>query len=684
MGKNYDRLKNAIGIDRSPFIVYDVETTGRMNGHGNVITQVGLAAYKWNAANRSYELQDHLFILAKVDAKILDELEARRQPTAANVTRMLQEEYLFHYGRAEQKEYETALKHREEYKKHLDDFDKGVYSGRFARDTLKARYEQWAAKVPALQTTAERFAEEKRTKGNQLLETPDCKDFIESNFQIKMKELQDTISLERELAIQGIVLSEYRQGTLGLTGSEMQMGINEFLKKYDSNETYFITNGTYYQNHYLMKAGMRIDKDSAHIIDYTMISDEDAKLDAEVRLDAFVKWYKDNVGKTIGVFDAFTKALCYAEIAAKTCRLNLTNRSFEQLCNDVKHEAFKNDNNYVMSLSSMANRNWTFIDSRISADYTFDSLEYVEFGNDRRYVDLDKMFEVNNNFEITLEGEKEPIKTWEELEAKIKALNAHISDKLLDRIHDKYVELEHKVEVSKAAQKPEPKVETKPVSNPEPVPAPKPVTKPEPKTEEPVVKPKRSRKSKVKPEVTPEEAVKAVTADTEERKEANLTADYKSALDKLNAARLQLMQKSMSQAEVIYEQIKNVNAYLEPEWNMLKEVHNKGILNFPFPGKVCGCPFVGDANSPTPIDPERYGGELQFKNDIALALQNGKIDDFKGLFDPATVEKAKKNLVKIALDQLNKELEYKTKQINDIPDDLKAIVFGNDLPQQGL
>ena len=72
---------------------------------------------------------------------------------------------------------------------------------------------------------------------------------------------------------------------------------------------------------------------------------------------------------------------------------------------------------------------------------TFNSLEYIDFGSERRYVDIDKMFEVNDNFEITLEGEKEPIKNWNELEEKIKALNGQVSPELLNRIQEKYEEL---------------------------------------------------------------------------------------------------------------------------------------------------------------------------------------------------------------------------------------------------
>ena len=71
MGKNYDKLMQKLGNEHKPFIVYTVESTGRMRGHNDRITQIALVSYKWNDSAKRYELQDNLFILAKADIGLI-------------------------------------------------------------------------------------------------------------------------------------------------------------------------------------------------------------------------------------------------------------------------------------------------------------------------------------------------------------------------------------------------------------------------------------------------------------------------------------------------------------------------------------------------------------------------------------------------------------------------------------
>ena len=161
-------------------------------------------------------------------------------------------------------------------------------------------------------------------------------------------------------------------------------------------------------------------------------------------METFAGNYKATTGKEIKTFDALTKALCMGEIAVSACDLSIALTSKNYLEKKVAECAASKDEEYVMSLTRASSLNWIpdYENKYNDFDYHFSSIEYIDFGNDRKYVDIDKMFEMNDNFEITLEGEKEPIKSWEELEAKIKSLNAKISDALLNKIHEKYNEIE--------------------------------------------------------------------------------------------------------------------------------------------------------------------------------------------------------------------------------------------------
>ena len=62
---NKEKLQSYVKNQKRPVIVYNVETTGIMDGNDNRITQIALAAYNYNHGNEMYELQDHMFLLAK-------------------------------------------------------------------------------------------------------------------------------------------------------------------------------------------------------------------------------------------------------------------------------------------------------------------------------------------------------------------------------------------------------------------------------------------------------------------------------------------------------------------------------------------------------------------------------------------------------------------------------------------
>ena len=144
-----------------------------------------------------------------------------------------------------------------------------------------------------------------------------------------------------------------------------------------------------------------------------------------------------------------------SEMACGMTENKVRHNSVHRLGEKVKEEAFKMDDKYVMSAVRASSLKWVpaSVGEFYHADYVFNSLEYVDFGNSRRYVDLDAMFALNDNFEVTLEGEKTPIKNWEELENKIKALNAEISPKLLERIKDKFEEVKKEAELEKGKMK---------------------------------------------------------------------------------------------------------------------------------------------------------------------------------------------------------------------------------------
>lgn len=375
-GKNYENLMELIKEKHQSFIIYDVETTGVMDGLDNRITQLALCAYKYNGESKSYELQDKLFMLAKAEESVLKELIDMRQVNDEIIDKRLKKQY---------------------------DYEK--------------------------------------TKGKTTLS---LQEFKEANREKIIGEIENTPPLTDTLFMQGIDMEHWIRSGEGLEASEMQVGVNAFLKKYESDV--YITNGTHFAEHYLKKQKMSLFADNKTVIDMVQAKRSMAGGLSRWTTDVptFADQYYKDTGKRIKTFDALTKALCYSEMISVAVGIEVKQNNLTYVENMVKESAMNNDDNYVMSLSTMMSKHWELVDD-IVGDYNFSSLEYVDFGNDRRYVDLDSMFEVNDNFEITLEGDKTPIKSWEELENKIKALNANISEELLTHIKEKFEEVQEQV-----------------------------------------------------------------------------------------------------------------------------------------------------------------------------------------------------------------------------------------------
>ncbi len=390
---NLDKLKSMIGTDHKDFIVYDVETTGVMNGNDNRITQVGLAAYTYNKDKRQYELQDQIFMLARPDEAVLYAIRKNQEITDENIYRRVKEEYLY-----------------------------SLYKSKNSKYTK----------------------DEVRSDPDKFLAMPEYKEYCDKSRDKMEAQMKTEPTLEDTLSSQGIDLYNYVHEGKGLSDAQMQAGITEFLNRYAKNrDVVFINNGTYYTRHYMEKEGLTLGNNADNTIDLTQAERSLKGGDGAwtANFTTFAKNYKADTGKEIKIFDALTKSLCMGEMTTSAVAIPLELNSKKYLENAVKTAAFEQDDAYVMSIARLNQMSWAIAEDTTIGDYYFSSLEYVDFGNDRRYVDLDKMFEVNDNFEITLEGEKTPIKTWEELEAKIKALNAEISPELLENIHEKYEEL---------------------------------------------------------------------------------------------------------------------------------------------------------------------------------------------------------------------------------------------------
>lgn len=446
---NYDKMLKEIGEKHNPFIVYDVETTGIMNGNDNRITQMSLVAYAYNDKNSKYELQDQIFMLAKPDEKAIREIQRIETEQSADPEGTAMAKLMDDYV------YSLVKKETDEEKK-ADIISMGKSAidyltvGRPKDETLK-----YADGFVAVMFKDDKTEKELADSNPELYGF--CKDFNSYSYNrtnAKLTELASVPTAHETLEKQGLDLEQYIKDGKGLTATEMQVGITEFLNKYHTDDTVFVNNGTHFANHYLKKENLTLlgyDDNKDKVIDLIQ-----AQRSYNARKDLgsnYVRWtadvgtfaenYKKETGKEIKTFDALTKGLCMGEITAKACGMTVSLTSEKYLENKVSESAMSKDNDYVMSMARASSINWLpdYTDRYDDADYHFNSLDYVDFGNDRRYVDIDKMFEMNDNFEITLEGEKEPIKTWEELEAKIKALNSEISDSLLEKIHEKYEEI---------------------------------------------------------------------------------------------------------------------------------------------------------------------------------------------------------------------------------------------------
>lgn len=537
---NYEKLKAAVK-ERKPFIIFDVEATGIMNGNDNHVTQLALTAYDWNPYNGRYELQDNLFMLAKALPDSLHEIEERQKPTISNAERLLKSEYVYSYRSQIQRVIQNCLNRQhtleenyipktekaleecsdravkkkesltarlEEYKnrleneKNLEQAYRRLFDYVPMEDIEKKSNEEIDAMVKALKNDElwksdinkvilahsenglYRFDnEEAKDRLNETLEyyqkmismesdrnhieeykgqadevkaelesiCENFSDFIEKNRDEKLNILKSYDNLDTVLESQGIDKGEWISKGLGLTNGEIQVGINEFFGKYNTKDTILATNGTKYASHYLTKDSIVIpnlnSKDTIDLIQVEKTRGNSPQNNLwSANIGDFAEIYKSETGKEIKVFDAYTKALCFAEIISRAAEIPFSNRSMNQMANAVTEKAMSMDEDYVMSASRASSLHWHIATeaSFLNSDFKFHSLEYVNFGSDRRYVDLDAMFEINDNFEVTLEGEKTPIKTWEELEDKIKALNSNISEQLLDRIKEKYMEIEGK------------------------------------------------------------------------------------------------------------------------------------------------------------------------------------------------------------------------------------------------
>ena len=457
---NYEKLMDSIKDNKKPFIVCDVETTGMMNGNDNRITELALAAYSYNEKNNCYELQDKMFLLRKADIDILKQIIESEKPTHENAVRKITDAYLF----SVKNDLKNCQKRIETAEKNLE---KCTVKGDAAKitecqnklDLEQAKYKEIEAMIPVVDEAIQCIKEDKPSIDSRVIkEIAAINAEIKNREQDALAEIETADTLKDILSYQGIDLDTYMKDGKGLTDNEMLIGITNFLQKYQKEDTVFINNGAYATAHYLEKSGIVIgNKDNTIDLTQAERSRHGGKSEWTASIAQFALNYAKDTGNQITTYDAFTKALCIGEMTMSACEMKLINTSEKYLENMVKEQAESMDKDYVMSRARALTLDWIpDIEGRfMDADYHFDSLEYVDFGNDRRYVDLDKMFEVNDNFEVTLEGEKTPIKTWEELEAKIKALNADISKELLDKIHDKYKEVVGKAYEQKDEKKKE-------------------------------------------------------------------------------------------------------------------------------------------------------------------------------------------------------------------------------------
>lgn len=458
MERNIDVL-NKVMAEHKPYIALDVETTGIMNGNGNRCTQVALSAYKYEEGE--YRLQDSLFMLVKADKEQLEGVLKSEEVSEKNAKELLTREWLYSM-RSTTAEERKIKKYEEEIKEIKD--GTFLYNKKPVKDkdgAIKTRQDKIDAIVNSdkyiIATKCKDIPDEKMT----IMFKAGYDDFIKTNLERKMNELRDNVGCREILKMQGIDLDKYEKSGEGLTDGEIVIGMNEFLDHYLTKDTAFLTNGTYFTKHYLEKLGEHLPETATYIDIPQCVNSNSHKTYEKMgnryapEFSSFAEFYKEMTGKEIKNFDAYTKSLCMSEMACGMTENKVRHNSVHRLGEKVKEEAFKMDDKYVMSAVRASSLKWVpaSVGEFYHADYVFNSLEYVDFGNSRRYVDLDAMFALNDNFEVTLEGEKTPIKNWEELENKIKALNAEISPKLLEKIKDKFEEVKKEAELEKGKMK---------------------------------------------------------------------------------------------------------------------------------------------------------------------------------------------------------------------------------------
>ena len=463
--RNLDNLQSCIS-SHVPFIVFDVETTGIMNGANNKITQLALSLYQYNENSHKYEMQDHLFMLVKADKTAIDAIQLSENIPDSAVIAKLQEEYLYSLTT-------LANQCKHELIKLSSDYDSLSMEAAICTD--KNKESELEASMKDVKGQIDRrndfldvyhgLIDNGKMNMEYVSQIDDCKEYVTEHFESKKAEMQKnpTVSLDSILFAQGIDKTAWLESGDGLSLADIQLGLSAFLKNNFKENTIVITNGVKYVKHYLEKENLHFTADGAarpfKAIDIIKAAKEYSDIHITqankfaCNFKEFADIFKLNTGKEIQNFDAFTKTICMAEMVCRVTGSAAVHSSEKDIKNSIKEAVMLDtvpDENtaipYVLDSAAVTSLKWdpenTPYYSSEDGSRMFDALEYINFGNNKRYTDIDKLFEINKDFVITLEGEKTPIKSWDELEAKIKSYNADISSELLERIKYKFKEVE--------------------------------------------------------------------------------------------------------------------------------------------------------------------------------------------------------------------------------------------------
>lgn len=444
---NREKLQTYVQNQKKPIIIYDVETTGVMDGSDNRITQIALAAYNYNEKNGMYELQDHMFMLAQANEKSIKNILHRQTDNLEVAKELAKESLLYTYTHKPLSDIKNITKQIETLYRNIEKARNGRYKSLETPEDVVIYIEEQNEQIKKRQEQIKQLEDIHNIHKLQVQENPDeiveeFKEKFDLLVEEQQKMLKENTKLQDVLKIQGIDLDRWRKEKTGLSFGEIQLGITKFVEKYGKNDTVLLNNGTYFCNHYMKKEHLKIMKDHEEI-DISKCYSRDWTFS----LDELKDNYKQKTGKEIKTFDALTKCLAFSEIISSEINVPFINTSKTYLEEQVKLETIshKEDDtmDYVITMAELERSHIVMDIPRYDRNIPcFSNLEYIDFGSERRYVDLDRMFEINDNFEITLEGEKDPIKTWEELEEKIKALNGEVSFELLNKIHEKYDEIQ--------------------------------------------------------------------------------------------------------------------------------------------------------------------------------------------------------------------------------------------------